>query len=100
MTAQSEDDPPRPSGMAVVDTPLSPEVFADLAAGFFFRNGVVSITFTSARVDHTTTPGPVSHVVVTRLTMPADGAQGLAVGLFNFLAEHGLAPKIDPKKAN
>jgi len=55
MTAQSEDDPPRPSGMAVVDTPLSPEVFADLAAGFFFRNGVVSITFTSALLRTLTT---------------------------------------------
>jgi hypothetical protein len=109
MTAQIEDNDDdageRASSVvqpkvSFVDVPLAPDVFADEAIGFFVRNGVISITFSTARVDHSTAPGPVNRVVIGRLVMPIDGAQGLAVGLYDFLAQRGLAPKITPKNAN
>ena len=110
MTAQIEDEDDDDAGEAAspvvqpkvsfVDVPLAPDVFADEAVGFFVRNGVISITFASARVDHSTSPGPVRRVVVGRLVMSIDGAQNLAVGLYDFLAQRGLAPKITPKNSN
>jgi len=58
----------------LIDNPLALEVFADEATGFFHHNGNLSITFSSARVDHTSDPGPVSRVVVGRLVLPVSGA--------------------------
>jgi hypothetical protein len=97
MTAQAED---KPVLVSFVDNPAAPDVFADEACGFFVRNGVISITFASARVDHTTTPGPVNRVAIGRLVMPVSGAQELAVGLYDFLVQRGLTPKITPKNSN
>jgi len=48
--------------------------------GFFVSNGTISITLESIRADHGEKP-VMSRVVVGRLTMPAAGAQGLAIGL-------------------
>jgi hypothetical protein len=73
-----------------VDNPLAPEVFASGATGFFVSNGNVTITFESLRADHGDTPGPLSRVAVSRLVMPASGAHGLAVGLFDFLDKQGF----------
>src|ERR1700757_4943442 len=84
-------DPP-PGIPPLVDNPFAPEVFADEAAGFFLHNGNLSITFSSARVDHRSDPGPVSRVVVGRLVLPASGAVGLAVGLYDFLKQVGIDP--------
>ena len=69
-----------------LDNPHAPAVFADAAAGFFITAGNVHITLESARVNHVTTPGPVNRVVIARLVMPISGAQGLAAGLYDFLA--------------
>ena len=44
----------------LIDNPLAPEFFADEATGFFVHQGNLSITFSSARVDHRSDPGPVS----------------------------------------
>jgi hypothetical protein len=47
---------------------------------------------TAPRVDHRTSPGPVNRVVIGRLVLPAQGAMGLATGLYDFLiALPGLA---------
>jgi hypothetical protein len=65
----------------------SPDVFADNAVGFFNLNGVIRITFESARVNHITSPGPVDRVVVGRLVMPVDAAEGMAQSLLAFIEQ-------------
>lgn len=77
-----------------IDNPMEPELFADEAIGFFVHNGVVRITFATARVSHALSPGPVSRVVTGRVAMTIEGAQGLALGLFDFLKSRGLAPAL------
>lgn len=76
--------------IAFVDNPNAPELYASGATGFFVSNGTVTITLESIRADHTDKPGPLTRVVVGRLTMPAAGAQGLAIGLFDFLEKQGF----------
>lgn len=39
-----------------IDNPNAPEIFASAATGFFVADGNVSITFKSARADHTESP--------------------------------------------
>ena len=87
------DKPSQP--VTFVDDPHAPEVFASAAAGFFVLHGNVVITFESARVDHSKSPGPVKRVVIGRVVLPISGAQGLALGLHDFLVGQGL----DPTKA-
>lgn len=81
-----------PIPVSYMDNPLAPDVYADEAAGFFIHSGNVKITFTSARVNHVSAPGPVNRVVVGRLVMSVEAAQSLAVGLFDFLKSRGVAP--------
>jgi hypothetical protein len=71
---------------------MAPDVFADEAAGFFVHNGIVRITFASARVNHVSSPGPVNRVVIGRLVMSVEAAQALSIGLFDFLKSRGLGP--------
>ncbi len=78
-----------------VDNPEAPEIFSSGATGFFVANGNITVTFESARADHSQSPGPVYRAVVGRIVMPAAAAQGLAVGLFDFLEKQGF----DFKKA-
>ena len=73
-----------------MDNPNAPELYATGATGFFVSNGTISITLKSIRADHGEKPGPMSRVVMGRLTMPAAGAQGLAIGLFVFLEKQGF----------
>lgn len=73
-----------------IDDPTAPEFYASAATGFAVANGNITITFESGRVDHSESPGPVSRVVVGRVVLPAAGAQGLAVGLFDFLQKQGF----------
>jgi hypothetical protein len=84
---------------------MAPDVFADDAVGFFVHNGVVRITFASTRANHISAPGPINRVVIGRIVMPLAGAQGLAIGLFDFLKSRGLAPVLtaqsgEPQKPN
>ena len=72
------------------DNPNAPELYAVAATGFFNANGVISITLESARADHSKSPGPINRVVVGRLVMPAQGAQAMAVSLFDFLEKQGF----------
>ncbi len=75
-----------------IDNPHAPDIFAHGVTGFSVNNGVVTITFESARVNHETTPGPVNRVVIGRLVLPISIAQGLALGLFDFLKSQGFDP--------
>lgn len=77
------------------DDPRAPEVFVSGVSGFFAPLPNVVMTFESVRVDHSTTPGPVTRQVVLRLVMSVPAAQNLALELHNFLAAQGL----DPTKA-
>jgi hypothetical protein len=86
---QAMSDAPKLNDPALVDNPFAPEYFAADAAGFYVASdGNVRITFTSPRVDHRTSPGPVNRVVCGRLVMPAQGALGLALGLYDFLQKN------------
>lgn len=82
----------------LIDNPSAPCAYADEAFGFFINSGVVHITFTTAQVDHRSSPGPIRRVVVARLAMPVQGAQSLAVGLYDFLKKNGLDPAPAPSK--
>jgi len=89
----TETPAPNPaSTVSFMDNPLAPDVYADNAVGFLVNNGIVKITFVSARVNHIAAPGPVNNVVIGRLVMSIAGAQSLSVGLYDFLKSHGLAP--------
>lgn len=69
------------------------EVYSDDASYFALKGGNVSITFTSIVWDNTAgRNGQVTRTVVGRLVIPTAGAQGLAYGLYDFLAQRGLAP--------
>jgi len=70
-----------------IHNPHSPDVFADAAAGWFSFNGVMRITFESARVNHVASPGPVERVVVGRLVMPVAAAGAMARGLLQFIEQ-------------
>jgi len=71
---------------ALIDNPLAPDVFADEATGFFLVAGNVRITFSSYRVNHATSPGPVNRVVIGRLVMPLAAAEAFQAGLADFIA--------------
>ena len=73
-----------------VDDPMAQEIYASAASGFFVANGNITITFESLRPDHSDKPGPLTRVVVGRMVMPVSGAQGLAIGLFDFLEKQGF----------
>lgn len=75
-----------------LDNPAAPDVFATNATGFVNLGGAIGITFETVKVHHGQTPGAVTRIVIGRVIMPVGGAQALAVGLYNFLAEHNLAP--------
>ena len=99
MDMERDKEPEAPAEVSFMDNPLAPDVFADEAVGFYFHQGVVKITFTSTRVNHVSSPGPVNRVVVGRLAMSAEGAQVLAIGLFDFLKSRGLAPSLPPSSS-
>jgi hypothetical protein len=78
------------------DNPTAPETFASAATGFSASNGNITITLESLRADHSDDPGPVYRSLVGRIVMPAAGAQGLAIGLFDFLEKQGFDFKKKP----
>jgi len=75
-----------PSLPPLIDNPLASEFFADEATGFFMGN--LSITFSSARVDHKSDPGSVSRVVVGRVVLPIAARGGAGGGALRFVAEN------------
>ncbi|MDB5362682.1 MAG: hypothetical protein JWO51_3979 [Rhodospirillales bacterium] len=84
-------DPPKPV-QTLIEAPDAPEIFADGVCGFFLHNQNLRIAFEAVRVDHAISPGPLARTIVARVVLPAAGARGLAVGLFDFLKKMGLEP--------
>jgi hypothetical protein len=73
------------SQKAFLDDPHAPEVFADGAAGWFYFNGNIRITFESVRCNHGSAPGPVTRVVIGRLVMSLVSAEEMCRGLLSFI---------------
>lgn len=71
--------------VSFIDNPLAPDVFADGVAGFFLLHGNLRLTFEAARVNHTSSPGPISRVVIGRVVLPVSQARELALGILSFL---------------
>lgn len=67
----------------IINNPLSPDVFADAAIGFFTFNGNMRITLESARSDYSTSPIEVDRVVIGRLVMPVDSAEAMAKAILD-----------------
>ncbi len=83
----------------LVEDLMAPEFYASDVQSISLVQGMISIAFVSARYDYSETPSVLKKVVVSRIVMPAAGAQSMAVRLFAFLNKNGLgaAPK-DPKQ--
>ncbi|HLZ65376.1 MAG TPA: hypothetical protein VKQ29_04040 [Aliidongia sp.] len=85
------EDPAKPAPK-LIDTLDAPEIFVDGVCGFFLHNGTLRLAFEVSRADHSSSPGPITRLVAARIAMPAAGARGLAVSLFDFLKKMGLEP--------
>ena len=70
---------------AFIDDPKAPEVFASFVSGVAFDGPNIRITFSSSRVNHVTTPGPVNNVVNLRLVMSIQSVQNMVGFLNEFL---------------
>lgn len=82
------------NSVAFVDNPHAPDFYADCATGFHLLNGNLKVTLVATRVNHVSSPGPVSNVVIGRLVMSVAAAEGLANGLLHFLKlqDHSSTP--------
>jgi hypothetical protein len=81
-----------PAQPQVIDNPLAPEFFTSMCSGFSIGHGHVTLTFESARCDHTRPNAPMNRVVVGRVVMPIEAAQALVIELNNCLQQSGLDP--------
>ncbi len=84
------------SQIETVENLHAPELFVSEASYFSAGSGTVTITFSSYRFDNSVTPGEQKRVIVGRLVMPVTGAQGLAVGLYDYLKKQNLDPMPPP----
>lgn len=85
------------SAAPFVENLFVPEYYASEAAFFWAAPGVLTITFTSFRLDHAPGQGGrQKNAVVVRLVMPIAGAQALATGLYDFLAKNSDMPIAKP----
>jgi len=95
MTAEKT---PRPnSEVQHIEDLFAHELFASEASSFSIDSGVVSITFSSHRYDHSEAPPALKSVVVGRVVLPPAGAKKLAVALYDFLARNGMEPVQRPR---
>ena len=76
----------------ILENMMAPELYASEASFFSTSANAVTITFTSLRYDHSSGTPVAKRVVVGRVVLPSVGAQGLAVGLYDYLKKHGLDP--------
>jgi hypothetical protein len=77
----------------LIDNLYAPDFFAIAASGFFHLVGsTIIITLEGVRPDHTADNCPPARIVVGRLILSIGGAQGLAIGLNDFLEKQGLGP--------
>jgi hypothetical protein len=72
----------------IIENPQRGEIFADGAVGFSLVNGVVRVTLTALRPVQSN--DQLAHVVIGRLAMPIQGAEVLAVKLYEFLKAQGV----------
>jgi hypothetical protein len=70
-----------------VDNPDIPESFADGFAGVTFTNGILKLTFTTVRADHSKEPAKHHRTVTVRLAIPITTALELQNGLANMMKE-------------
>src|SRR4051812_7169362 len=77
-----------------VDNPHAPDFWAAGYSGFAVSGDNLVITFESHRVNHATTPGPMTRMVIGRLVLPIGSAQALALDLHGFLAKIGRDPTV------
>lgn len=77
---------------------FAPELFATEASSFSIDSGVVSITLSSHRYDHSEVPAALKSVVVGRIVLPPAGAKKLAAALYDFLAKNGMEPVQRPRE--
>jgi hypothetical protein len=70
-----------------VDNPDIPESFADGFAGVSFTNGILKLTFTTVRADHSKDPAQHHRTVTVRLAIPITTALELQNGLANMMKE-------------
>lgn len=93
-TAAAEDRSASPTipqdQSSFVENMFAPELFASFASSFSVSAGGVTIKLVSTRWDKSVEPAVQKAVVVGRITLPLLGAQTLAAGLQNFLAQHNL----------
>lgn len=82
----------QPPKAIYVDDLHAAQVFADEVSGYWVNAGCVHITLDASRVDHSSDNCPVNRAAVLRLTLPIPIAQVLAVSLYDFLKQRGLAP--------
>jgi hypothetical protein len=73
--------------ISFLDNPHAPDIFADGATGFFNLSGNIKITLECGRVNHVTSPGPITRVVIGRLVVPIAQAEALAKGLLDFITQ-------------
>jgi hypothetical protein len=79
--------------MPAVANPFAPDVFADEAVGFEVVQGVIRVSFGAIKMADAVPPSPNRMVVIGRLVLPVEGAQRLALGLFDFLKQQGHDPR-------
>ena len=91
----TQDDEAKPK-LEFIDDPAGLELYVDDATGFGLLNGTVAITLEALRWDHSQENMLPRRVVVAHLRMSIPAAQGLAVGLFDFMAQRGLNPTRKP----
>ena len=76
----------------LINDPHAPETFTTGCCGISIGPGTVSLTFESARCDHSDPNCPMERVVVGRLIMPVGAAQALVLQLNDALQRSGLSP--------
>ncbi len=81
---------PAPALGEVFENLLAPELYATAATSVATVGGVVTVTFTSSRLDNSIQPPVRRQVVVGRVSLPVGGAADLVVRLYDFLAKTGV----------
>ena len=81
-----------PQAPPLINDPHAPEVFTTGCCGLSIGPGTVTVTFESARCDHSDPNCAMQRVVVNRLVMPIGAAQALVLQLNDALQRSGLSP--------
>jgi hypothetical protein len=88
----SEPSATKASPPRLINNPHAPEIFTTGCCGLSIGAGTVTVTFESARCDHSDPAGPMERVVVGRMVMPVGAAQALVLQLNDALQRSGLSP--------